>query len=229
MRHTIVALSMVLAAGATTAAQTPGASEHPYGLDPYRPSDAFWLRTYGATLVAQTPLLELRKLDPYKPSHQALVRQIGGAIPLWGLAWYPAPPNPTPLSPFPTAAATGGSTTQNVVIVVPPSGATVPRRVPPPPFEGVEAGVWQQPPLSEALRARGLHPGAPAPEPAGSMLARVPREDSSLMVATKVPVRPGTLITGAGGARYVVVGSMTGTSAEGERRFVALVRRSTAP
>ena len=40
------------------------AGTHPYGLDPYKPSDAAILRTYGGTLVQQTPLLELRQLDP---------------------------------------------------------------------------------------------------------------------------------------------------------------------
>jgi len=80
-------------------APAPAPPEHPYGLDPYDPSDAALLREYGVTLVAQTPLSELRKLDPYKPSHAALLRQLGGGIPLWGWAWY-ASPGPTPLTPF---------------------------------------------------------------------------------------------------------------------------------
>lgn len=59
-----------------------GADHHPYQLDPYKPSDAALLRSYGTTLVSQTPLSELRHLDPYKPSHAALLR-LGGALPLW--------------------------------------------------------------------------------------------------------------------------------------------------
>ena len=59
--------------------------------NPYKPSDAALLRDFGATLVAHTPLQELRRLDPYKPSEAALLRQLGGAFPLWGLEWYWAP------------------------------------------------------------------------------------------------------------------------------------------
>jgi hypothetical protein len=96
----VVTLVAVVPASGQTAAPAP--AEHPYGLDPYNPSDAALLREYGVTLVAQTPLAELRKLDPYKPSHAALLRQLGGGIPLWGWAWY-ASPGPAPLTPFPTA------------------------------------------------------------------------------------------------------------------------------
>lgn len=101
MRLTAIAITVTLLAAVPASGQAPASAEHPYGLDPYNPSDAELLRNYGATLVAQTDLLELRKLDPYKPSHAALLRQLGGAIPLWGLAWYPSP-IPAPLTPFPT-------------------------------------------------------------------------------------------------------------------------------
>jgi hypothetical protein len=57
---------------------------HPYHLDPYKPSEAWLLRSYGATLVSQTPLSELKQLDPYKPSHAALLR-LGGALPIWAV------------------------------------------------------------------------------------------------------------------------------------------------
>lgn len=87
-----------IALAAPAAAQTAVTSDHPYGLDPYKPSDAALLRNYGAALVTQTPLAELATLDPYKPSHAALLRQLGGAIPLWsnwfapGPAWGPVMP-----------------------------------------------------------------------------------------------------------------------------------------
>jgi hypothetical protein len=92
----------VLALFAATPAfgQAAVTTSHPYGLDPYKPSDAEWLRNYGAALVAQTPLLELHSLDPYKPSDAELRRQIGGAIPLccpnwtWpGASFGPLPPS----------------------------------------------------------------------------------------------------------------------------------------
>lgn len=103
-RHEFAITIFVMLAGAIAAsAQTPGPDEHPYGLDPYKPSDAALLRDYGDTLVAQTPLTELRKLDPYKPSQAALRRAIGGAIPLWGTVWYPyVAPLPQSLTPFPS-------------------------------------------------------------------------------------------------------------------------------
>lgn len=54
---------------------------HPYGLDPYKPSDAAVLRNYGSVLVAETPLLELGALDPYNPTEAALLRQLGNGVP----------------------------------------------------------------------------------------------------------------------------------------------------
>ena len=89
MRLTAIAavvtlLAVVPASGQTPRAEPPPAAEHPYGLDPYNPSDAALLREFGVTLVSQTPLAELRKLDPYKPSHAALLRQLGGGIPFGG-------------------------------------------------------------------------------------------------------------------------------------------------
>jgi hypothetical protein len=99
----VTLLTAVPASGQVPApAPPPASAQHPYGLDPYDPSDAALLREYGVTLVAQTPLVELRKLDPYKPSHAALLRQLGGGIPLWGWAWY-ASPGPAPLTLFPEA------------------------------------------------------------------------------------------------------------------------------
>jgi hypothetical protein len=97
-----IAIVMTLVAIVPASGQSPAPVQHPYGLDPYKPSDAALLRDYGATLVTQTPLLELRKLDPYKPSDAALLRQLGGGIPVWSLAWYP--PVPASLTPFRTTA-----------------------------------------------------------------------------------------------------------------------------
>ena len=96
-----IVIALTLLTVVSAAAQAPATDQHPYGLDPYKPSDAALLRDYGGTLVAQTPLLDLRNLDPYKPSHAALLREIGGALPLWGIAWYPGP-MPASLTPFPT-------------------------------------------------------------------------------------------------------------------------------
>jgi hypothetical protein len=79
--HVFWAAALSVCATATAFAQSGTA--YPYGLDPYKPSDAWWLRNYGAVLVSQTPLLDLTKLDPYKPSDAALIRQLGGALPVW--------------------------------------------------------------------------------------------------------------------------------------------------
>jgi hypothetical protein len=106
-------------------------SVYPYGLDPYKPTDAWWLRQYGSVLVAQTPILELRKLDPFKPSEAALLRDLGGAIPLWAL-WYPPAPMPVPLTPFAMAGdllPTGGGT--NIFIAVGQPSGDAPRSAAP--------------------------------------------------------------------------------------------------
>jgi len=121
MKLTAFAIIVMLVAAVPASGQTPepepapAPDEHPYGLDPYNPSDAALLREYGVTLVAQTPLAELRKLDPYKPSHAALLRQLGGGIPLWGWAWY-ASPGPAPLTPFsPVALMSPASATGDLI------------------------------------------------------------------------------------------------------------------
>jgi hypothetical protein len=93
MRFAGLVLTITLHIVVPSSAQSQLAGFDPYGLDPYNPRDALLLRQYGATLVAQTPLLELRKLDPYRPSHAALLRQIGGAIP-WGFVQCSAAPFP---------------------------------------------------------------------------------------------------------------------------------------
>ena len=110
--HVALVILTLLIGVAGVSAQTQESDAHPYGLDPYKPSDAALLRDYGDTLVAQTPLSELQKLDPYKPSHAALLRDLGGAIPLWGIVWYPGPV-PASLSPFALQAASERATANN--------------------------------------------------------------------------------------------------------------------
>ena len=122
LRCTAVAIIMTLLAVVPASGQAQASSEYPYGLDPYKPSDATLLRNYGDTLVAQTPLSELQKLDPYKPSHAALLRELGGAFPLWGLVWYPAP-IPASLMPFPATALTSQPAAVTIPEVRQPSSA----------------------------------------------------------------------------------------------------------
>jgi hypothetical protein len=95
-RAFVLVVSAVLLAAGSVSAQDQGGG-HPYQLDPYKPSEAALLRSYGATLVSQTPLSELKQLDPYKPSHAALLR-LGGALPLW-FVWSEWPV----AAPFPVA------------------------------------------------------------------------------------------------------------------------------
>ena len=140
MRVIAAFVTVMLSAG-VAAAQGPGQELRPYGLDPYKPSDAALLRNYGGALVAQTPLLQLSQLDPYKPSHAALLQQLGGAMPLWShLSWYPTAPASAPLMLPPanaTVAANGpGSTIVIFVPSAPRPGGGVPFRpfpVPPTP------------------------------------------------------------------------------------------------
>jgi hypothetical protein len=139
MRYITIVITLLLLAAVPAAAQTVVPELHPYGLDPYKPSDAAILRSYGGTLVAQTPLLELRQLDPYKPSHAELLRQIGNGIPQWShFSWYPNAPVPAPLMlpstpPAMGAAAQPGAKPGNaVIILVPPGGQSVSPRISPP-------------------------------------------------------------------------------------------------
>lgn len=81
----LLPVALFVVSTATASAQT-SAPVHPFGLDPYKPSDAALLREFGLALVTQTPVHELAKLDPYKPSHAALLR-LGGALPVWAIGW----------------------------------------------------------------------------------------------------------------------------------------------
>lgn len=164
MRVTAILMTVALLAAAPAAAQTSIPEEHPYGLDPYKPSDAAILRTWGSTLVAQTPLLELSRLDPYKPSHAALLRQLGNGVPQWShFSWYPGAPVPAPLMmpstpPALTAGAKpAGATPGNVVVVlVPPNGQfTLPRLSPERPSQPLPV------PPQPQQRAPGSVPGGP--------------------------------------------------------------------
>ena len=145
MRPSVIVIVAALLAATPAAAQNLVPEAHPYGLDPYNPSDAAVLRTYGSTLVAQTPILQLRELDPYKPSHAALLRQLGGAMPIWShLSWYPMAPPLAPLMEVPARAVADAGKPQSpnvVVIVVQPSERFV---APPPPRQPQRrAGVGQ--------------------------------------------------------------------------------------
>jgi hypothetical protein len=104
----LLAIAIVtLLAAAPVYGQAPAPTAHPYGFDPYAPSDAMWLRSFGAAIVAHTPLVDLATLDPYKPSDAALVRQLGGAMPLCCLDWYGPGLTFGPLLPlFPHAPGT---------------------------------------------------------------------------------------------------------------------------
>jgi hypothetical protein len=97
----IAIASVALLAAPPAFGQAPAPAAHPYGLDPYAPSDAVWLRNFGASLVAQTPLVDLAAtLNPYNPSDAALLRQFGGAIPLCCPEWYWQGPTFGPLTPL---------------------------------------------------------------------------------------------------------------------------------
>ena len=148
-RFVAVVPLLVLLCAPAARGQSPS-SVYPYGLDPYKPTDAWWLRQYGSVLVAQTPILELRKLDPFKPSEAALLRDLGGGIPLWAL-WYPPAPMPVPLSPFSMAGderAFGGATNIFINVGQPPPGDAVrsvaPVSAPPPPPGGIVTALRPQ-------------------------------------------------------------------------------------
>jgi len=101
-------IGCVVLAAAGASAQTAAGSNRLYGLDPYKPSDAAWLRNYGAVLAGMTPVSVLASLDPYTPSHAALVRQLGGGMPLWSPYWFWFGPAVGPLiPPYPPAALPG--------------------------------------------------------------------------------------------------------------------------
>ncbi len=119
----IASCIVTLLAVSPAAAQGPTSTTQPYGLDPYTPSQAMWLRTYGPALVSQTPIAELATLDPYKPSDATLIRQLGGGIPACCLGWYwggfpVARAMASPLRPTPpaTAAPSAGDAGPSAVV-----------------------------------------------------------------------------------------------------------------
>ena len=152
----------------TLLAVTPASAQYPYDLDPYKPSDAALLRNYGATLVAQTPLLELRKLDPYIPSQAALMRQLGGAMAPW-VGWYwpffPPAPGAAPLTPFPRAEIVIPTRPNVLVIIVSPNN----RLSPPPHLQNRQQEPGQ-------LR-RPEPPPVPHKNPTPFLVQRVGAED----------------------------------------------------
>jgi hypothetical protein len=154
MRQIAIALLVTLLCASPTFAQ------HPYDLDPYKPSDAALLRNYGAVLVGLTPILELRKLDPFVPSHASLLRQLGGALPLW-VGWYSPVPVPVsapvaPLTPFTGTPSTLRPASNVVVIIVPPRNTQSPA--------GQDRGVAPLPvtPRRTAPRLQVAENGGPA-------------------------------------------------------------------
>ena len=171
MRYITIVIAGALLAATPAAAQTVVPELHPYGLDPYKPSDAAILRNYGGTLLAQTPLLELRQLDPYKPSHAELLRQVGNGIPQWShFSWYPNAPVPAPLMlpstpPAMSATAQGGAAPGN--IVPPNSGQVVTPRISP---ERPRVPLPVPPP----------QPRAPGSAPGGPVRARLTPEQAVL-------------------------------------------------
>jgi hypothetical protein len=96
----LLPVAVFIVATTTASAQT-SAPVNPFGLDPYKPSDAALLREFGLSLKTQTPVHELAKLDPYKPSHAAVLR-LGGALPVWAIGWPTAmvvfDPRPQPVA-----------------------------------------------------------------------------------------------------------------------------------
>lgn len=92
MRTTIIAVLLLFPSYAF--AQTPCAPLTGSRLpyDPYRPSHQAIVRNYGATMLAHAPLSTLLAFDTYSPSEAALLRQLGGAIPLWPYPGYPSWP-----------------------------------------------------------------------------------------------------------------------------------------
>jgi hypothetical protein len=88
--------------------------------------------------------LQLRELDPYKPSHAALLRQLGGAMPIWShLSWYPMAPPLAPLMEVPASVTAAGKPPlpNVVVIVVPPAERFV---APPAPRQPRRQAVREQ-------------------------------------------------------------------------------------
>jgi hypothetical protein len=107
MRQLMMTAAALIVTNSTAWAQpTPSSSVNPYGLDPYKPSEAAILREFGAALVSQTPVSELAALDPYKPSHAAILRLAGG-LPVWAIGWPTAlvmlAPDRTAAVPAPTS------------------------------------------------------------------------------------------------------------------------------
>ena len=121
----LAAAATTVLVGATASAQVAGAVPYPYGLDPFKPSDAEWLRRHGSVLVTQTPLVDLQRLDPFKPSDAALLRDLGGGMPLWGL-WYPPAAIPPPLLFSPPRAADEHSHITIFVGQLPPGSVAAP-------------------------------------------------------------------------------------------------------
>ena len=72
---------------------------------------------FATTASAQVPCApQPLSYDPYKPSDAALLRQLGGGIPVWSLLWYP--PVPASLTPFQTSGVLSPQPVTGTVLLV---------------------------------------------------------------------------------------------------------------
>jgi hypothetical protein len=138
---------------------------------------------------------------------------------LWALSWYPPPPVPAPLTPFPAAVATPEShpAGTTVVIVVPPSDHRFPRRLLPD-----DSGQHAPDP-----RHRG--PGREASVQVSTPASRAGVEpDYRLLAATATSTLEEEL-RAATASGYELVGMVTGETQFGSHQPMVVVRRPTAP
>ena len=75
---------------ALSSAQAGPCAPRPFAFDPYKPSHLAVLRQLGSSVLASALPSSLLELDPYVPSEAMLLRQYGGALPIWPYVWYPA-------------------------------------------------------------------------------------------------------------------------------------------
>jgi hypothetical protein len=124
---------VVLVFPVTLSAQGSPCPQAPSGLpqfDRYKPSHLSIIRNYGGTMLAHAPVETLLKLDPYVPTEAALLRQLGGSIPVWLLppfAWHPPMVHASPCVPVRGAPADVLTTFSDVVAELAPSAPSAGR------------------------------------------------------------------------------------------------------